>query len=100
MSLGSYTDDEADNLHPFNMLEMQANISNIPSSPKVGCMGSPIEELDDAYLEYSDDSNRNDNIPDDVQAYPQTSHTPGFQLHYQHVHFEHIPDAKFANDVL
>ncbi|KAF9491573.1 hypothetical protein BDN71DRAFT_1433875 [Pleurotus eryngii] len=100
MFLGSYTDNEADNLHPFSMLEMQANTSNIPSSPEGGHMGSPIEEPDDTYSEYSDDSDRNDVIPDDVQAYLQTSHTPGFQLYYQHVHFEHILDAEFANDVL
>ncbi|KAF9493282.1 hypothetical protein BDN71DRAFT_1570191 [Pleurotus eryngii] len=100
MSLGGYTDNEADNSHTFSMVEMQANISNIPSSPEVGHMGSPIDEVDDAYSEYSDDSNGDVDIPDDVQAYLQTSHTPGFQLHYQHVHFEHIPDAEFANDVL
>ncbi|KAF9499012.1 hypothetical protein BDN71DRAFT_1503399 [Pleurotus eryngii] len=100
MSFGSYTDNEANNSHPFSMLEMQANISNIPSSSEVGHMGSPIEELDDTYLEYLDDSDRDDDIPNDVWAYLQTSHTPGFQLHYQHIHFEHIPDAEFADDVL
>ncbi|KAF9489674.1 hypothetical protein BDN71DRAFT_1455668, partial [Pleurotus eryngii] len=100
MSLGSYTDDEANNLHAFSMVEMQANISHIPSSPEVGRMGSPIDEVDDAYSEYSDDSDGDVNIPDDVRAYLQTSHTPGFQSRYQHVHFEHIPDAEFADDVL
>ncbi|KAF9491474.1 hypothetical protein BDN71DRAFT_1579438 [Pleurotus eryngii] len=100
MSLGGYTDNEANNSHTFSMVEMQANISNIPSSSEVGCMGSPIDEVDDAYLEYLDDSDGDVNIPDDVQAYLQTFHTLGFQLHYQHVHFEHIPDAKFADDVL
>ncbi|KAF9489279.1 hypothetical protein BDN71DRAFT_1512292 [Pleurotus eryngii] len=100
MSLGSFTDDEADNSQPFSMLEMQANISNMPSSPECGHMGSPIEELDDAYSEYSDDSDRDEDIPDDVWAYRQTTHTPGFQSRYQHVHFEHIPNAEFADDVL
>ncbi|KAF9497067.1 hypothetical protein BDN71DRAFT_1445491, partial [Pleurotus eryngii] len=100
MSLGSYTDDEANNSHTFSMVEMQANISHIPSSPEVGHMGSPVDEVDDAYSEYSDDSDGDVDIPDDVRAYLQTSHTPGFQLRYQHVHFEHIPDAKFADDVL
>ncbi|KAF9487325.1 hypothetical protein BDN71DRAFT_1458635, partial [Pleurotus eryngii] len=33
MSLGGYIDNEADNSHAFSMVEMQANISNIPSSP-------------------------------------------------------------------
>ncbi|KAF9490611.1 hypothetical protein BDN71DRAFT_1511104 [Pleurotus eryngii] len=99
MSLGGYTDDEADNSHAFSMVEMQANISNIPSSPEVGRMGSPVE-VDDAYSEYLDDSNGDVDIPDDVQAYLQASHTPGFQSRYQHVHFEHIPDAEFADDVL
>ncbi|KAF9490836.1 hypothetical protein BDN71DRAFT_1434392 [Pleurotus eryngii] len=51
MSLGSYTDNEADNSHAFSMVEMQANISNIPSSSEVGHMGSPIDEVDDAYSE-------------------------------------------------
>ncbi|KAF9489791.1 hypothetical protein BDN71DRAFT_1511810 [Pleurotus eryngii] len=92
--------DEADNSHAFSMVEMQANISNIPSSPEVGRMGSPVDEVDDAYSEYSDDSNGDVDIPDDVWAYLQTFHTPGFQLRYQHVHFEHIPDAEFADDVL
>ncbi|KAF9492990.1 hypothetical protein BDN71DRAFT_1572552 [Pleurotus eryngii] len=69
MSLGGYTDDEANNLHTFSMVEMQANISNIPSSPEVGHMGSPIDEVDDTYSEYSDDSGRDDNIPNDVWAY-------------------------------
>ncbi|KAF9487473.1 hypothetical protein BDN71DRAFT_1458485, partial [Pleurotus eryngii] len=100
MSLGGYTDDEADNSHAFSMVEMQANISHIPSSPEVGRMGSPIDEVDDAYLEYLDDSDGDVDIPNDVQAYLQTSYTPGFQSRYQHVHFEHIPDAEFANDVL
>ncbi|KAF9492500.1 hypothetical protein BDN71DRAFT_1509407 [Pleurotus eryngii] len=100
MSLGSYTDDEADNSHTFSMAEMQANISHIPSSPEVGRRGSLIDEVDDAYSEYSDDSDGDVDIPDDVQAYLQTSHTPGFQSRYQHVHFEHIPDAEFADDVL
>ncbi|KAF9488257.1 hypothetical protein BDN71DRAFT_1457557, partial [Pleurotus eryngii] len=99
MSLGSYTDNEANNSHAFSMVEMQANIFNIPSSPEVGRMGSPVE-VDDAYSEYSDDSNGDVDIPDDVRAYLQASHTPGFQSRYQHVHFEHIPDAEFANDVL
>ncbi|KAF9488820.1 hypothetical protein BDN71DRAFT_1512703 [Pleurotus eryngii] len=85
---------------PAAMVEMQANISNIPSSPEVGPMGSPIDEVDDAYSEYSDDSDGDVDIPNDVQAYLQTFHTPGFQLHYQHVHFEHILDAEFANNVL
>ncbi|KAF9496960.1 hypothetical protein BDN71DRAFT_1445301, partial [Pleurotus eryngii] len=97
MSLGGYTDDEANNSHAFSMVDMQANISTIPSSPEVGRMGSPV---DDAYLEYSDDSDGDVDIPDDVRAYLQTSHTPGFQSCYQHVHFEHIPDAEFADDVL
>ncbi|KAF9492746.1 hypothetical protein BDN71DRAFT_1451052, partial [Pleurotus eryngii] len=88
MSLGGYTDDEADNSHAFSMVEMQANISHIPSSPEVGRRGSPIDEVDDAYSEYSDDSDGD------------TSHTLGFQSRYQHVHFEHIPDAEFADDVL
>ncbi|KAF9491171.1 hypothetical protein BDN71DRAFT_1518967 [Pleurotus eryngii] len=88
MSLGSYTDDEADNLHTFSMVEMQANMSNIPSSPEVGCMGSPIDKVDDTYSEYSDDSDGDVNISDDVRAYLQTSHTPGFQY------------AEFADDVL
>ncbi|KAF9489082.1 hypothetical protein BDN71DRAFT_1512484 [Pleurotus eryngii] len=92
--------DEADNSHTFSMVEMQANISNIPSSLEVGRMGSPIDEVDDTYLEYSDDSDGDVDIPDDVRAYLQTSHTLGFQLRYQHVHFEHIPDAEFADDVL
>ncbi|KAF9491327.1 hypothetical protein BDN71DRAFT_1453031, partial [Pleurotus eryngii] len=100
MSLGSYTDDEANNSHAFSMVEMQANISHIPSSPEVGRMGSPVDEVDDAYSEYLDDSDGDVNIPNDVQAYLQTSHTPGFQSRYQNVHFEHIPDAKFADDVL
>ncbi|KAF9494001.1 hypothetical protein BDN71DRAFT_1449467, partial [Pleurotus eryngii] len=100
MSLGGYTDDEADNSHAFSMVEMQANISHIPSSPEVGRRGSPIDEVDDAYSEYSDDSDGDVDTPNDVQAYLQTSHTPGFQSRYQHVHFEHIPDAEFANDVL
>ncbi|KAF9492644.1 hypothetical protein BDN71DRAFT_1433113 [Pleurotus eryngii] len=100
MSLGSYTDDEADNSHTFSMVEMQANISHIPSSPEVGRMGSPVDEVDDAYSEYSDDSDRDVDIPDDGRAYLQTSHTLGFQSRYQHVHFEHIPDAEFTNDVL
>ncbi|KAF9497854.1 hypothetical protein BDN71DRAFT_1444287, partial [Pleurotus eryngii] len=100
MSLGGYTDDEADNSHAFSMVEMQANISHIPSSPEVGHMGSPIDEVDDAYSEYSDDSDGDVDIPDDVRAYLQTSHTPGFQSRYQNVHFEHIPDAEFADDVL
>ena len=118
MSLGGYTDDEADNSHAFSMVEMQANISHIPSSPEVGRRGSPIDEVDDAYSEYSDDSDGDVDIPDDVRAYLQASHTPGFQcmfvpsflhLHcqltplqarYQNVHFEHIPDAEFADDVL
>ncbi|KAF9501052.1 hypothetical protein BDN71DRAFT_1426717 [Pleurotus eryngii] len=38
MSLGGYTEDEADDLHPFSMLEVQAKI-NIPSSPKMTPMG-------------------------------------------------------------
>ncbi|KAF9496241.1 hypothetical protein BDN71DRAFT_1505936 [Pleurotus eryngii] len=63
-------------------------------------MGSPIDEVDDAYSEYSDDSDGDVDIPNDVRAYLQTSHTLGFQLRYQHVHFEHIPDAEFADDVL
>ncbi|KAF9486736.1 hypothetical protein BDN71DRAFT_1459168, partial [Pleurotus eryngii] len=71
MSLGGYTDDEADNLHAFSMVEMQANISHIPSSPEVGRRGSPIDEVDDVYLEYSDDSDGDVNIPDDVRAYLQ-----------------------------
>ncbi|KAF9487051.1 hypothetical protein BDN71DRAFT_1458881, partial [Pleurotus eryngii] len=100
MSLGSYTDDEADNSHAFSMVEMQANISHIPSSSEVGRRGSPIDEVDDMYSEYSDDSDGDVNIPDNVRAYLQTSHTPGFQSRYQHVHFEHIPDAEFADDVL
>ncbi|KAF9489504.1 hypothetical protein BDN71DRAFT_1499024 [Pleurotus eryngii] len=79
MSLGGYTDDEADNSHAFSMAEMQANISHIPSSPEVGRMGSPVDEVDDAYSEYSDDSDGDVDIPDDVRAYLQTSHTPGFQ---------------------
>ncbi|KAF9489478.1 hypothetical protein BDN71DRAFT_1456101, partial [Pleurotus eryngii] len=79
MSLGGYTDDEADNSHAFSMVEMQANIFHIPSSPEVGRMGSPIDEVDDTYSEYSDDSDGDVDIPDDVQAYLQTSHTPGFQ---------------------
>ena len=79
MSLGGYTDDEADNSHAFSMVEMQANISHIPSSPEVGRRGSPIDEVDDAYSEYSDDSDGDVDIPDDVRAYLQTSHTPGFQ---------------------
>ncbi|KAF9487033.1 hypothetical protein BDN71DRAFT_1458910, partial [Pleurotus eryngii] len=100
MSLGGYTDDEADNSHAFSMAEMQANIFHIPSSPEVGRRGSPIDEVDDAYSEYSDDSDGDVDIPDDVRAYLQTSHTPGFQSCYQHVHFEHILDAEFADDVL
>ncbi|KAF9490096.1 hypothetical protein BDN71DRAFT_1511577 [Pleurotus eryngii] len=100
MSLGGYTDDEADNSHTFSMVDMQANISNIPSSPEVGRMGSPVDKVDDAYSEYSDDSDGDVDISNDVQAYLQTSHTLGFQSRYQHVHFEHIPDAKFADDVL
>ncbi|KAF9494552.1 hypothetical protein BDN71DRAFT_1507536 [Pleurotus eryngii] len=100
MSLGGYTDDEANNSHTFSMVEMQANISHIPSSPEVGRMGSPVDEVDDAYLEYLDDSDGDVDIPNDVRAYLQAFHTPGFQLRYQHVHFEHIPDAKFADDVL
>ncbi|KAF9487534.1 hypothetical protein BDN71DRAFT_1458424, partial [Pleurotus eryngii] len=100
MFLGGYTDDEADNSHAFSMVEMQANISHIPSSPEVGCMGSPVDEVDDTYSEYSDDSNGDVDISDDVRAYLQTSHTLGFQSRYQHVHFEHIPDAEFADDVL
>ncbi|KAF9487598.1 hypothetical protein BDN71DRAFT_1513821 [Pleurotus eryngii] len=100
MSLGGYTDDEADNSHAFSMVDMQANISHIPSSPEVGRRGSPIDEVDDAYSEYSDDSDGDVDIPDDVRAYLQASHTPGFQSRYQNVHFEHIPDAEFADDVL
>ncbi|KAF9491255.1 hypothetical protein BDN71DRAFT_1453152, partial [Pleurotus eryngii] len=100
MSLGGYTDNEADNSHAFSMVEMQANISHIPSSPEVGRRGSPIDEVDDAYSEYSDDSDGDVDIPNDVRAYLQTSHTLGFQSRYQHVHFEHIPDAEFADDVL